>query len=609
MTDKFTLTILGVSAVMVITVVVACCTMRAEKAEFTFCNNDEIKTVDPALASGNIEGRIIDAVFEGLCCWHPKTCQPMPGVAERWTISPDGLKYTFYLRDNALWSDGTPVTAHDFWYSFRRILHPATCSDYSYELWYIPHAEQYSTSAVSPGEKVEIELDESVPNALPYAAGKIVKGTLKEIQPPAVPASGTPNSVYLVELTDGSTVRFQKTPQSKTERTYRWLLPDFDTVPIKVLDDHTLEITLSHPVPYFLNLMGFYPFYPVNQRCVETFGSPNWTRCEHLVGNGPFTMEYRRIRDRIRLRRSQTYWDKANVGCETMDCLAVKSAVTSLNLYMAGDCDWIPVVPPEVAKELAARPEKDYINQPYFGTYYYILNLKDPALQDTRVRRALNMALDKKEFVEKVTRGGQIPSNRLVPPIPGSNYPQLPGDSFDVEQARQLLAQAGFPGGQGFPTLEILYNTAESHENLALLAQHQWKKNLGINVRLQNQEWADYLTRRNLGQFQIARSAWVGDYPDPITFLMLFVSNSPSNNGKWSNEQYDKLIEQSRFQVDPDQRLETLAKAEQLLLTEMPFIPLYFYTSQEMVRSTVEGWYPNPIDTHPLKWIRIRKNK
>lgn len=618
MRDNFTIAIIVICAVVAALVLTACYTMRSDKAEFTFCNNDEIKTVDPAVASGNIEGRIIGALFEGLCVWNPKNCAPMPGVAQSWDISSDGLTYTFHLRENARWSDGTPVTAQDFWYSFRRLLHPATCSDYSYELWYLPNAEYFSTSKIAPGGKVEIELLEKVPGARPYAPGKIVKGVLESIENPSQASNASKEQqsspIYVVKLngetddksnsSEGKTVRFQKNPADSSAVNYAWILPDFDTVPIRVLDDRTLEMTLSHPVPYFLNLMGFYPFFPVNQKCVETYGTPEWTRCENLVGNGPFVMEFRRIRDRIRLRRSKTYWDCAKVGSETMDCLAVKSAVTSLNLYMAGDTDWIPVVPPEVAKELAARPEKDYINQPYFGTYYYTFNLKEPVFQDVRVRRALNMALDKKEFVEKITRGGQIPAARLVPPIIGSEYPQLPGDTYNVEEARRLLAEAGYPGGQGFPTIEILYNTAESHENLALLIQHQWKKNLGVNARLQNQEWADYLTKRNLGQFQFCRASWVGDYPDPITFLMLFESNSPSNNGKWSNAHYDELIKRSQAETDPKKRLKILAEAEQALLTQMPFIPLYFYTSQAMVRNNVEGWYPNSIDDHPLKWIR-----
>lgn len=602
MRDYFSFVIIGIAIVAILLVIFICTSMRLDKADFTFCNNDEIRTVDPALASGNIEGRIISAVFEGLCAWDPKTCVPGPGVAKSWDISPDGLTYTFHLRDNAKWSDGTPVTAHDFWYSFRRCLHPSMGSEYSYELWYLPNAENYSTSKVKPGDKVEIELTEKEPGALPFAPGKTIKGVLNSIEGDVTKAPES-NPIYNVTGADGKTYRFQKKPVDSSCQTYVWILPDFDTVPIRVLDDLTLEMTLSHPVPYFPYLMGFYPFYPVNKKCVETYGSPQWTRPENLVGNGPFVIEYRRIRDRIRLRKSETYWDKDNVGCNTIDCLAVKSVVTSLNMYMAGDVDWISSVPPEIAKELAQRPEKDFVNQPYFGTYFYTFNMKVPAFQDVRVRRALNMALDKKEFVEKVTRGGQLPADRIVPSIPGV-YREVHGDEYNVEEARRLLAEAGYPGGKGFPTIEILYNTAESHENLALLVQHQWKKNLGIDARLQNQEWADFLSRKSLGQFQFARSSWIGDYPDPLTFLMLFQSTSPSNNGKWSNAEYDELLKKAENESDPAQRMEILAQAEELLLKEMPFVPLYFYMSQEMVRNNVKGWYANPIDTHPLKYIK-----
>ena len=648
MFDRFFWLIAFVGVAFALFILTVFCNMNVQKADFTFCNNDEVKTIDPALAAGNPEGNIVSALFEGLCAWDPQTLKPIPGVAERWTISPDGKTYTFYLRRNARWSNGDPVTAADFLYSFRRILHPATSGEYSYELWYVPGAKEYSTGTVQPGDRVEISLpyalgpDNQKPRIRKNPLTAIVPdlhGILREIRTPQTDPKSDSNTesanadmsaaaIYVIELANGQTVEFQKQPQQSTAksseisfeisssaeplpRDYLWILPDFDEIPIRLRDAYTLEIELAHPVPYFLNLMGFYPMFPVNRRCVERFGMPGWTRCEHLVCNGPFVMESRRIRDRIRLRRNPYYWDRDNVGCETIDCLAVKSAVTSLNLYLAGDCDWIPVVPPEIAKELRARPEKDYVGEPFFATYFYVLNVNTPCLQDARVRQALNLALDKREIVEKVTRGGQVPADSLVPPLDRAAYRVPEGQTREqkIERARALLAEAGYPAGQGFPTVEILYNTSESHEAIALLIQHQWKKSLGINARIQNQEWADYLAKRKSRDYMIARAGWTGDYVDPLTFLLTFQSESPMNQTGWADPQFDALLNRAQQEPNPDKRLEILAQAQKILNEQAPVIPLYYYSSQAMVRSNVRGWYPNLLDTHPLKNIRVEKKQ
>lgn len=584
-------------------------------ADFTFCNSTEIKTIDPALVTGQPEGRVVWALFEGLTTYDPKTLAPQPGVAEKWTISEDKRTYTFYLRENARWSDGTPLTARDFQWSFRRLLHPETASEYAYELWYIVNAEKYTTGQVEPGDPVEIELPEKPPGSLPFASGQIVRGRLVSIEAPTAQTDGTQSEVspvYIVEI-DGQRERFQQprkgeqSPPDPTAKPYRWLLFDFNHVGIKVVDDRTLEMTLNHPVPYFLQIIGFFPMMPVPRHCVEKYGYPDWTKPENLVCNGPFLLKYRRIRDRIRLEKNPLYWDRDNVRLQTVDVLAVESAITGLNLYLTGAADWIPVVPNEVVGELLRQKRPDFQPAPYLAVEYYVVNTQRPPLDDPRVRRALALAINKEEIIARILQTGQQPALSFVP-TSISNYipyepPQMP--PYDPAMARKLLAEAGYPGGKGFPKLEILYNTHESHQAIAELIQAQWKRNLGINIRLQNQDWARYLASRRQGEFWLARAGWIADYIDPNTFLEMMTTGNPNNHGRWSHPEYDRLIGLAQVESDDKRRLELFRKAEAILLDEAAVLPLYFAVTRPMVRPSVKGFYHNVLDIHPLKNIWV----
>lgn len=582
-------------------------------ADFTFCNGTEIKTVDPALVVGQPEGRVVWALFEGLVTYDPKTLAPRPGVAEDWTLSPDKRVYTFHLRENARWSDGTPLTAEDFRWSFRRLLHPETASEYAYELWYVVHAEKYTTGQVEIGDPVEIELLERPPGALPYASGIMLRGTLlgKEL-PSRQVAEAEAEPVYLVEI-DGQQYRFQKPPgegkppPDSTARPYRWLLYDFRQVGIEVLDQRTLRITLTHPVPYFLQMMGFFPMMPVPRQCLEKYGYPGWTKPERIVSNGPFLLKYRRIRDRIRLEKNPWYWDRHKVCLRTVDILAAESAITGLNLYMTGKADWIPVVPNEIVGDLLKQKRPDFIPAPYLAVEYYMFNTQRPPLDDVRVRQALALAVDKKEIIARVLQTGQQPALSFVPPSIAESIPYQPPQmaEYNPGLARRLLAEAGYPDGRGFPKIEILYNTQESHQAIAELVQAQWKRALGIDVRLQNQDWGRYLASRRQGEFWIARAGWIADYIDPNTFLEMMTSNNPNNNSRWSDLVYDRLVAQAQIEPDEQRRLEYFRQAETILLEEMPLVPLYFAVTRAMVRPSVKGYYQNVLDIHPLKDICV----
>jgi oligopeptide transport system substrate-binding protein len=600
-------------------------------ADFTFGNGTEPKTLDPQNMAEVPGGRIAWEIYEGLCRWDPKTLEPRPGVAESWDVSPDGLTYTFHLRGNAKWTDGTPVTAEDFLWSYRRFLSPAMAAEYAYELWYVVNAEKYTKMKVEIGDPVEIELLEQPKSALPFASGKLIRGELVGIEesPAAEKAqeesarnpkltkknaegedahNENDDKVFVVRI-DGKERRFCKGGIDGED--YKWLLFDFEHVGVKALDSRTIEFKLKHPVPYFAMLTGYYPLFPVNRRCLETHG-PNWVRPENIVTNGPFKLHSRRVRDRIRLVKSDTYWDRDKVKLNIIDALAVESETTSLNMYLTGQLDFMSdYLPGAVIPELRKSGRSDYESSPYFGTYFYRMNVTRKPLDDARVRRALNLATDKRSIVEYVGKAGQIPARSLVPKVVGEFLPyqaQECGD-YNVEEARRLLAEAGYPGGKGFPKIGLLFNPLELHSAAAQVFQAQMRENLGIEVELQQQEWGACLMAQRRLDYDLARLGWIGDYPDPTTFLKLFITDGGNNQTGYSNPEYDRLVSAAENEPDLAKRMEYFQQAERLLMDDLPFIPIYFYVTTNMKAPYVKGIYTNMQNIHPLKEVWVDKEE
>jgi oligopeptide transport system substrate-binding protein len=571
-----------------------------EPADFTFVNATEVKSLDPAIVSGQPENRVINALFEGLVRWHPATLEPLPGVAERWEISPDGKVYTFHLRPTARWSDGRRLTADDFAWSFRRLIDPLTAGEYSYQFWYVRGARAYNTARVSVGQVVEVELAERPAGAPPFSRGELVRGTLLGEEPAgAGPGEGR---VWVVRA-EGRARRFCREPRAGTEPC-RQVLPDFAQVGVRVLDDCTLQLELEYPTPYFLSLTGFYPLFPTPRHVVEAHGFPAWVDVSRIVGNGPFRLASRKIRDRMRLVRNEHYWGRDEVRLGSIDVLATESAATGLNLYLSGQVDWITTVPTTVVPELMSPPRSDFQPAPEMTVYYYRLNTTRPPLDQVAVRRALAMAVNRQELVEHVTRAGETPARSFVPPgMAGYTSPE--GVGFAPAEARRLLAEAGFPDGRALPKLTILYNNDEGHQLIAEMIQDQWKRHLGVQVEPVNQEWGSYLNSQRQLQYQVSRSGWVADFADPNTFLKMYVTGGADNQTGWSNADYDRLIDQARRESDQASRLGLLHQAEAILLREQPIIPLYFRVSKNMVREGVRGFFNNPLDVHPLRdlWI------
>jgi oligopeptide transport system substrate-binding protein len=490
--------------------------------EFVMSNGAE-PTLDPNLMTDVPSTNVYLALFEGLVQYDPKTNLGIPGIAESWTVSPDGLTLTFKLR-KAAWSDGTPVTAHDFVYSMHRILDPETAAEYAY----MPAMIIKGAEAFNAGE-----------------------GTAEDVG-------------------------------------------------IKAVDDYTLEYTLTGPAPYAVDMFAHNAFGPVPRWAIEKHGN-EWTKPENIVTNGPYLLKEWKPQEYVLVEKNPGYWDAKKVKIETIKILAGDNDTTNYNMFKNGETDWNYGIALSQIDEIKLRP--DYHSSAQVGTYFYSLNVTRKPVDDVRVRKALAAAIDKTTLVEKVTKGGQLATDSWVPAMEGYN-PQK-GAGYDVALARKLLAEAGYPGGKGFPVLTIVYNTNEGHKAIGEYIQQQWKDNLGINVTLRNMEFKTLIALRSEEHdFTIARHGWVGDYLDPNTMLDLFITGGGNNDGLYSDAEFDRLIKEASVSSGAD-RMRLLEKAEEILVTrDQALIPIYHYVNQDLIDTDKwGGWYDTPLGFHPWKFI------
>ncbi|QXM06508.1 peptide ABC transporter substrate-binding protein [Crassaminicella indica] len=371
-----------------------------------------------------------------------------------------------------------------------------------------------------------------------------------------------------------------------------------DDVAVKAIDDKTLEVTLNAPTAYFLNLTTFYTYMPVRKDMVEK-DPKGWARNPEIaVSNGPFKLADYIMGDRIILEKNENYWKADDVKIDKIEALMIVEQSTALTAYEAGEIDIIDDLPTQEIPRLKAE-NPTFMIWPEVGTYYYIFNVTKAPTDDVRVRKALSLAIDRKAIVEKVTKGGQIPATGFTPPglldAEGKEFQKVAGDygidpnAAKVEEAKKLLAEAGYPNGEGFPEIEVIYNTSESHKAVAEAIQAMWKENLGIDVKLANQEWAVFQDTRHQGNFSIARAGWLGDYADPMTMLDLWLSYSGNNDAQWNSPKYDKLIEDSKI-LTGQERFKLLYDAQKLMMDEMIVMPIYYYTRPQMVSEHVKNW-------------------
>ena len=395
----------------------------------------------------------------------------------------------------------------------------------------------------------------------------------------------------------GNLYAYMYFPIENAKAYYEGKISDFDQVGVKALDDFTLQVTLTNPIPYFLQLLDHYSTYPVHRATVEKFGAPDqrgtrWTYEGNIVGNGAFQLKEWKINRRITVERNPYYWNADNVRLNEVVFYPTENVTAEERMFRAGQLHYsgIPSDKIEVYKK-EGNPSLRI--QPYLGIYFYRINVSQPHLQDKRVRRALGMTINRDQLVSQITKGGQIPAYAITPPGTMGYYPES-DLTFDPEAAKQLLAQAGYPNGKGFPATEILYNTSEGHRKIAVALQQMWKKHLNIDVTLLNQEWKVYLDTVSNKHYEIARAGWIGDYVDPNNFLDMFLCNGGNNRTNWCNEQYDQLIlERGPAAKTHGERLEIFKQAEKILLEEMPVIPIYVYTSNNLVHPSVKNFGRN----------------
>lgn len=497
---------------------------------FRISNFAEPETIDPALATGVPEHRIIASLFEGLYANDPKDLSPVPGVALRHTLSKDGKVYTFSLNPRARWTNGRQVTADDFVFAWERVLNPRTAAKYAQQLYYLKNGEAYN------------------------------KGTLT----------------------------------------------DFAQVGVRAVSPTTLEVTLERPTAYFLYLTTFYTLFPVPKEALSQHGA-DWTKPGRMVSNGPFRLTEWIPQQRLVLEKNPGYWDQAAVALDRVVFDPTTDVNTVVRQFQAGETDWVTSssnLPASLVEIWKHRPE--YYAEPYLGTYYFRMNVTRPPLNDARVRKALSLAIDRVTLTERVTRAGEVASSGFVPRnMPG--YSGVKGHDFNPGEAKRLLAEAGYPGGTGFPPLELLFNTNELHRIVTQALQQMWKQHLGVEVTLTNVEWKVYLSRMKELDYQIARAGWIGDYVDPNTFLDMWITGGGNNQTGWSNARYDALIRQAAETVDPEARMKVLQAAETILVRDDPPIaPVFTYVSKGLIRRDFEGFHPNILDQHPLKAIRRR---
>ena len=509
------------------------CGRSLDRAALVFMNGAEPEPLDPAIITAQSSGRVAYALLEGLTAFD-RTGRPQPGVAERWEISADARVYTFHLRKNAQWSNGEPVTAHDFFYSWRRTLSPQTAAEYVAQLHFIRNARAFTEGA----------------------------------------------------------------------------LHDFNEVGIRVLDAWTLEVTLENPTPFFLDLCAFVTLLPVHAATVEKYA--DWsTKPEHFVGNGAFTLKEWRLFDRVRLIKNPRYWDAANVALPSIDVLPSARANTAFNFYSTGLADLLMdkgLAPTSLMSELRRRP--DFHAAPFLGNYFVRFNVTRKPFDDERVRKAFCMVVDKQLLCDKITRAGELPATSMTPPGTGGMYQPPPGVAANPAQARQLLADAGYPGGKGFPLFGYLYKgDSDVDRDIAVELQGMFARELGVKMFLQPQEYTVYLSSLSDLDYDLCRSSWVGDYNDPYTFLGMFITGDGNNRTGWSNAHYDQLIADAARESNAQRRLEIFAEAERILITgEAPICPLYYYVGVQFYDATrLGGIESNLLDEHPLKNIYWKK--
>lgn len=485
-------------------------------------NGAEPPTLDPHRAQDVTSSNILRDLFQPLVGEAPNGALEA-GAAASWEISDDGKTYTFELEPKARWSNGDPVTAHDFVFSLRRSVDPATGSHYA-------------------------QILEPIKNAAEVIAGSM---------PPSA-------------------------------------------LGVTALDTHRLQISLKAATPYFLGLLTHSTAYPVHPASVQQHGD-QFIRAGKLISNGAYELTEWQIQSHIKLT-AQAYWHKEH-GVETVYYLPIDDQEAALKRYRAHEIDFNDSLPVSKCEWVRQNLAEDLTTHAYLGTYYFGLNTTRPPFNNADLRKALSLSVDRELLINKILKCGQIPAYSWVPPNV-NNYQQQRPDYANWSQAERdaeatrLYSKAGYSQEKPLQ-FELIYNTSEGHKKVATVLSAMWKQKLGVQVSLANQEWKVFLnTKRDQSKTQMFRAGWIGDYNDAYTFAEILQGGHGMNDQGWNNSEYNALLAASATETDVAKRQQLLQQAEQLLLSEQPVIPLYFYVNNSLVKPWVKGYQGNVMDHH-----------
>lgn len=510
-------------------------TLLADRQEIVRHIKDEPASLDPAKVVGLPEAQVARDLFEGLVN-QGADGKPEPGVAQSWQTA-DNKRYVFKLRENAKWSNGEPVTAYDFVYSWQRLVDPKTLSPFA---WFAQMA--------------------GIANADGIISGKVPVQKLGVTAP----------------------------------------------------DSLTLVVQLNKPVPFFVNLLANFSLFPVPQKTIEKYGN-DWTKPENLVGNGAFAMQERVVNEKIVLKPNPYYWDHKNTVLTKVTFIPINQESAATKRYLADDIDITESFPKNMYKKLMKDIPEQVYTPDQLGTYYYAFNTQKAPLNDVRVRRALSYAIDRQIIAEKVLGTGEKPAYHFTPDVTAGFEPvplamQKMTQAERNKQAKAWLKEAGY-GPKKPLKLTLLYNTSENHQKIAIAVASMWKKSLGAQVKLTNQEWKTYIDSRNTGKFDVVRASWVGDYNEASTFLSLLTSTHSGNIAKFTSPGYDKLLKMASEETDAAKRNADYVQAEQIIAEQAPIAPIYQYTNGRLIKPWVKG-YPitNPEDVAYSQTMYIIKH-
>ncbi|MEZ5429275.1 MAG: peptide ABC transporter substrate-binding protein [Pyrinomonadaceae bacterium] len=664
---------LGLAFVLVSSFLISCSTQASSKYwgrvdvphdnVMRYITGSEPESLDPQFVTGQPEARILIGLYDRLVEYHPKTMEPIPSMATHWEISPDGTVYTFYLRNNGKFSNGDPIKAEDFAWSFRRALSPELASRYAFLGYDIKYAEAYNSgkSFVKKNGQFLLKKDflkdiepkaEEKPAALEPKTLKDDPGEDLASEPKSEPGPDVPAKINepqtefqkfinaperLTVATDdkGKAEAIKDNPKLEAAYDGAEFVPvEAKDIGVETLDDYTLQLTLKQSAPYLTGLLTHQFFGALHRATIEKWGT-DWIKPEHIVTSGAFKVADWKPYDELTIVKDPNYWDAENVALDGMVFYPMDEQTTMMNIYKSGRVDALynHTVPAAWNEEIR-QYQAEYQLYPEVAIEYYTFSVNKPPVDKLEVRQALALAIDRvalEKYRKTVKRLVNFTPSGIFPKYEEARknvYPKLLAKAgltqeeydkrmFNPAGACDLMEKAGYKVAKGqdgrcqvsdFPAddINISYNTAESNKQVAEFVQAQWKQNLGITVQLKNMEWKTYLPYRSKVEYTgAARAGWVGDFMDPYTFLSQFYSKNNDSSTGWWDPKYDKMLDDANKTSDPMKRLEKLAEAEFYMLQDQPVIPLSTNGTSWMKKPYIKGMYPNPGTMHPWKFVYI----